>query len=151
MRSNVLVTYAADWSEYHHTQDGWYNLDKLFASEYIDFVGIDAYFPVTRSINSGILPEEIMKGWQSGEGYDYFIDENNSQRQLSAEYAWKNLRYWWENYHRNPDGIITEWQPKMKKIWFTEFGFPSIDKATNQPNIVKYIELGDKEHRNSFE
>lgn len=23
----------------------------------------------------------------------------------------------------------------MKKIWFTEFGFPSIDKATNQPNV----------------
>ncbi len=133
--NNVLVTYAADWSEYHHTQDGWYNLDKLFASEYIDFVGIDAYFPVTRSINSGILPEEIMKGWQSGEGYDYFIDENGGRHQLAADYAWKNLRHWWENYHRNPDGVTTEWQPRMKKIWFTEFGFPSIDKATNQPNI----------------
>ncbi|WP_342268119.1 glycoside hydrolase TIM-barrel-like domain-containing protein [Candidatus Tisiphia endosymbiont of Empis tessellata] len=24
---------------------------------------------------------------------------------------------------------------KNEKIWFTEFGFPSIDKATNQPNI----------------
>ncbi|WP_029374824.1 glycoside hydrolase TIM-barrel-like domain-containing protein [Rickettsia helvetica] len=23
----------------------------------------------------------------------------------------------------------------MKKIWFTEFGFPSIDKALNQPNV----------------
>lgn len=23
----------------------------------------------------------------------------------------------------------------MKKIWFTEFGFPSIDKASNQPNV----------------
>ncbi|HJD57567.1 glycoside hydrolase TIM-barrel-like domain-containing protein [Candidatus Tisiphia endosymbiont of Ptychoptera albimana] len=132
---NVLVTYAADWSEYHHTKDGWYNLDKLFASEYIDFVGIDAYFPVTRTVNSRISSEEIIKGWQSGEGYDYFVDDNNSQRQLSEDYAWKNLRYWWENYHRNPDGITTEWQPKMKKIWFTEFGFPSIDKATNQPNI----------------
>ncbi len=132
---NVLVTYAADWSEYHHTKDGWYNLDKLFASEYIDFVGIDAYFPVTRTVSSGVSSEEIIKGWQSGEGYDYFIDENNSQRQLSADYAWKNLRHWWENYHSNPDGVITEWQPKMKKIWFTEFGFPSIDKATNQPNI----------------
>ncbi|WP_425363496.1 glycoside hydrolase/phage tail family protein [Candidatus Tisiphia endosymbiont of Hybos culiciformis] len=133
--NNVLVTYAADWSEYHHTKDGWYNLDKLFASEYIDFVGIDAYFPATRTVNSGISSEEIIKGWQSGEGYDYFIDEKDNQHQLSADYAWKNLRHWWENYHRNPDGVITEWQPKIKKIWFTEFGFPSIDKATNQPNI----------------
>ncbi|WP_375318905.1 glycoside hydrolase TIM-barrel-like domain-containing protein [Candidatus Tisiphia endosymbiont of Oplodontha viridula] len=133
--NNVFVTYAADWSEYHHTKDGWYNLDKLFASEYIDFVGIDAYFPVTRTVSSGISSKEIIKGWQSGEGYDYFVDEKDNQHQLSADYAWKNLRYWWENYHRNPDGVTTEWQPKMKKIWFTEFGFPSIDKATNQPNI----------------
>lgn len=83
--NNVLVTYA---------QDGWYNLDKLFASEYIDFVGIDAYFPVTRSINSGILLEEIMKGWQSGEGYDYFIDGNGGRHEIAADYAWKNLRHW---------------------------------------------------------
>ncbi|WP_419235592.1 baseplate megatron protein TIM-barrel domain-containing protein [Rickettsia endosymbiont of Nabis limbatus] len=47
--NNVQVTYAADWSEYHHTSGGWYNLDPLFASSYIDFVGIDAYFPLTSS------------------------------------------------------------------------------------------------------
>lgn len=131
----VLVTYAADWSEYHHTEGGWYNLDKLFASEYIDFVGIDAYFPVTRTTHSGISPEDIENGWKSGEGYDYFVDESGGQQKLSNDYAWKNIKYWWENYHRNPDGSTTQWQPKMKKIWFTEFGFPSIDKATNQPNV----------------
>ena len=131
----VLVTYAADWSEYHHTEGGWYNLDPLFASEYIDFVGIDAYFPVTRTTNSGISPEDIAKGCKSGEGYEYFIDHAGQQQALSREYAWKDIKYWWENYHHNPDGSITGWQPKMKKIWFTEFGFPSIDKATNQPNI----------------
>ncbi len=132
---NVLLTYAADWSEYHHTLGGWYNLDKLFASPYLDFIGIDAYFPVTRTTNSMILAEEISKGWNQGEGYDYWIDEKSEKQPLTAEYAWKNIRYWWENYHKNPDGNLTEWQPKLKKIWFTEFGFPSIDKATNQPNI----------------
>ena len=35
----------------------------------------------------------------------------------------------------NPDGKKTPWKPRSKKIWFTEFGFPSIDKATNQPNV----------------
>lgn len=133
--NTVLVTYAADWSEYHHTEGGWYNLDQLFACKYIDFIGIDAYFPVTRTTNSGILLEEIITGYQSGEGYDYFIDNNGDKQTLNANYAWKNLRHWWENYHRNPNGLVTEWQPRMKKIWFTEFGFPSIDKATNQPNI----------------
>nr|WP_096001072.1 glycoside hydrolase TIM-barrel-like domain-containing protein [Rickettsia monacensis] len=66
--SNVQVTYAADWSEYHRTSGGWYNLDPLFTSPYIDFVGIDAYFPLTSSLSSQITKEEIMKGCRSGKG-----------------------------------------------------------------------------------
>ncbi len=133
---NILVTYAADWSEYHHTEGGWYNLDPLWASSDIDFIGIDAYFPVTKTISSVITPEEMYNGWASGEGYDYYVDyKDNSQHPLKPEYAWKNLRYWWENKHKNPNGKTTEWQPRSKPIWFTEFGFPSINKASNQPNI----------------
>ncbi len=30
--SSVKVTYAADWSEYHHTDGGWYHIDPLWAS-----------------------------------------------------------------------------------------------------------------------
>ncbi|HJD56074.1 MAG TPA: glycoside hydrolase TIM-barrel-like domain-containing protein [Rickettsia endosymbiont of Pyrocoelia pectoralis] len=133
--NHVQVTYAADWSEYHHTSGGWYNLDPLFASAYIDFVGIDAYFPLTSSVSSQITKEEIMQNCHSGEGYDYYLDGDGNKQALSAPYAWKNLRYWWENHHYNPDGNRTSWEPKMKKIWFTEFGFPSIDKASNQPNV----------------
>lgn len=32
-------------------------------------------------------------------------------------------------------GNITGWQPRMKPVWFTEFGFPSVDGCTNQPNV----------------
>lgn len=85
--SNVQVTYAADWSEYHHTSGGWYNLDPLFASPYIDFVGIDAYFPLTSSLSSQITKEEIMKGCHTGEGYDYYLDGNGNKQPLSAAYA----------------------------------------------------------------
>lgn len=133
--SNVLVSYAADWSEYHHTDGGWYNLDPLWASPYIDFVGIDSYFPITNTTNSDISKEEIIKGIESGEGYEYYIDADKNKQPLSKAYSWKNLQYWWENIHINPNGEETLWRPKMKNIWFTEFGFPSIDKATNQPNI----------------
>jgi len=133
---NVLVTYAADWSEYHHTEGGWFNLDPLWASPNIDFIGIDAYFPVTDTNSSIITAEEITNGWITGEGYDYYIDRSNGFRyDLSAQYAWKNIKHWWKNTHTNPDGNKTKWQPCSKKIWFTEFGFPSIDKATNQPNV----------------
>lgn len=132
----VLVTYAADWSEYHHTEGGWYNLDELWSSKDIDFIGIDAYFPITDSPLSEISREEIIKGFSSGEGYDYYVDSSSSTSvKLDPKYAWKNVRYWWENHHQNPDGSRTTWIPKSKKIWFTEFGFPSIDKATNQPNV----------------
>lgn len=132
---NVLVTYAADWSEYHHTGDGWYNLDDLWASDAIDFIGIDAYFPATRTTNSNISEEEIIQGFSSGDGIDYRVDTLGNKHPLKPEYAWKNIKFWWENYHCNPDGKFTKWQPRMKKIWFTEFGFPSIDKAPNQPNV----------------
>jgi hypothetical protein len=132
--SNVKISYAADWSEYHHTDGGWYHLDKLWACPYIDFVGIDAYFPLTNNIKENYNEEQIIKGWQQGEGYDYYYD-NNIKKTLSPEYAWKNIKYWWENEHINPNGDKTSWQPKMKKIWFTELGFPSVDCAANQPNI----------------
>ena len=134
---NVKISYAADWSEYHHDDFGVYHLDDLWASSAIDFIGIDAYFPLTNSSGSTYDINVIMNGWKSGEGYDYYFEDSDKKikKQLSPEYAWKNLRYWWENKHLNPNGEITKWIPKSKPIWFTEYGFPSVDSATNQPNV----------------
>ncbi len=131
----VKVTYAADWSEYHHTEGGWHHLDDLWASDHIDMIGIDAYFPLTNSKSSNIAEEEILAGWDKGEGYDYYIDNDGKPQPLEPPYAWKNIEYWWNNFHINPGGAQTKWRPRSKKIWFTEFGFPSIDKASNQPNV----------------
>ncbi|WP_375331238.1 glycoside hydrolase TIM-barrel-like domain-containing protein [Candidatus Tisiphia endosymbiont of Oplodontha viridula] len=141
---NTLVTYAADWTEYHHTNGGWFNLDPLWASPNIDFVGIDAYFPLTEDLpHSQITEELIKKGWESGEGWDYYWDWQRKQKyyfaaespQTPDKYAWKNLQHWWTTVHHNPNGRATNWQPKMKPIWFTEFGFPSVDACSNQPNV----------------
>lgn len=128
-----IVTYAADWSEYHHN-DGFYHMDKLWACKYIDVIGIDAYFPITESKESNISEEEIKNGWNSGEGYDYYLS-NEQRLPLEAKWAWKNLEYWWKNHHIDKNGKATDWIPKSKKIWFTELGFASIDKSTNQPNV----------------
>lgn len=135
--SNVIITYAADWSEYHHTDGGWYNLDPLWASNAIDVIGIDAYFPITEGDKPYYNEQEIIKGWESGEGYEYYYDGDNryTKNSLSSAYAWKNIEYWWKNEHINPDGTNTAWKPKLKKIWFTEYGFPSVDGASNQPNV----------------
>ncbi|PIR39608.1 MAG: hypothetical protein COV35_03635 [Alphaproteobacteria bacterium CG11_big_fil_rev_8_21_14_0_20_39_49] len=135
----VKVTYAADWSEYHHEENGWYNLDPLWASSDIDFVGIDAYFPLTDEPEplAGFTQDELQEGWTSGEGYDWYYSDaqRTTQTALSQEYAWKNIAWWWNNTHTNPDMSATAWTPQMKKIWFTEFGFPSVDGASNQPNV----------------
>ena len=135
--NDVKISYAADWSEYHHDDNGVHHLDDLWASDSIDFIGVDAYFPLTNNAGSTYDVNEIMKGWQSGEGYDYYYEDSDKKvkKQLSPEYAWKNLRHWWENKHKNPDGKLTKWVPKSKPIWFTEYGFPSVDSSTNQPNV----------------
>ncbi len=139
MGSGVKVTYAADWSEYHHTDEGWYNLDPLWASSNIDFIGIDAYFPLTDVPQNelGYDIPTIKQGWTSGEGYDWYYSdpERTTKVNLEAKYAWKNLDWFWKNSHVNPDTNSTAWTPQSKKIWFTEFGFPSVDGATNQPNV----------------
>jgi hypothetical protein len=61
-------------------------------------------------------------------------------------FAFKKLRWWWNNTHRAvydagdgagtaPHGPTTQWAPHSKSIVLLEYGFPTIDKATNQPNV----------------
>ncbi len=134
--ANVKVSYAADWSEYHST-NGWYQLDPLWASADIDFVAIDAYFPLTNAPQNEIMRQDIIDGWTSGEGYDFYYtdSERTTTAPLDPAYAWKNLDWWWNHTHTNPDSVTTGWVPQSKPIWFTEFGFPSVDGCSNQPNV----------------
>jgi hypothetical protein len=135
--ASVKVTYAADWSEYHHADGGWYNLDPLWASSDIDFIGIDAYFPLTDTPQNVYNIDNVKAGWTSGEGYDfYYVDgTRTATAPLAQEFAWKNIEWWWKNIHTNPNSSATPWMPMSKPIWFTEYGFPSVDGATNQPNV----------------
>ena len=140
MGGSTDLTYAADWSEYHST-NGWFNLDPLWASNDIDFVGIDAYFPLTDDLPQSQINEQAIKdGWESGEGWDYYYTDSAARTGKTsyggdATFAWKNLEYWWKNTHTNPDTAQTAWTAKMKPVWFTEMGFPSVDGAANQPNV----------------
>lgn len=133
---DVIITYAANWSEYH-TVDGISRpLDELWAHNAIDVVGIDAYFPLTDSTDIRISRKDIYQKWTSGEGWDYYISNGTLIKfnQNEPWNIWKNIKYWWESEHW-VGSEKTNWQPKMKPIWFTEFGFASIDKASNEPNV----------------
>lgn len=146
----VTVTYAADWSEYH-SYDGWYNMDELWSSQFIDVVGIDAYFPLNDGPEPpfGYSAEDVMGGWSSGVGYDYFYDYSKSEPEKvkynDSRYAWKNIEKWWSETHINPGGSKTKWEPKMKKIWFTEYGFPSMNGCANEPNV--FVDKGSIESK----
>ena len=41
----------------------------------------------------------------------------------------------------SPQGPQTEWVAQSKSIIFLEYGFPSVDKATNQPNVFFDAEI----------
>jgi hypothetical protein len=135
--TSVEIGYAADWTEYH-SKEGLYNLDPLWTDNNIDFVGIDAYFPLTPDLpQSQIYHDKIVEYWEKAEGWDYYWNEDRTVKTFysGSTFAWKNVAAWWNSTHTNPDGAGTGWTPKLKKIFFTEVGFPSVDGAANQPNV----------------
>ncbi len=154
--TSCTVTYASDWSEYRYNDRGGANvdfpLDALWADSNIDAVGIDAYFPVTDADRSLTDPATIGAGWGSGELISYFYASeadrdlpgrgaNRIQSPISEPFwAIKDLRWWWDNTHTPrvagvPTGLATAWTPRMKPIWLTEYGFPSVHCSPNRPNV----------------
>ena len=58
----------------------------------------------------------------------------------------KQLRWFWNNAHQavyddgdgsgwSPHGPVTEWSAQSKSIITLEYGYSSVDKATNEPNV----------------
>ena len=162
---NVKVGYAADWSEYHGyqpagTNDKLFHLDPLWASDDIDFIGIDNYMPMSdwrdgddhldAEFESIYNLDYLAANVAGGEGYDwYYHSPEAAEAQLRTPitdgegepwiWRYKDLRNWWlRAHHDRVDGVRallpTAWQPGSKPIWFTEVGCAAVDKATNEPN-----------------
>jgi hypothetical protein len=100
-------------------------------------IGIDAYFPLSDTPQNSYDIDTLIDGWTEGEGYDWYYSDSGrtTKASLGPAYAWKNLAWFWENNHINPDSETTDWIPESKPVWFTEYGFPSVDGAANQPNV----------------
>jgi hypothetical protein len=164
---SAKIGYAADWSEYfgHQPADGsgdvHFHLDPLWASDDIDFVGIDYYPPLADWRDGDHLdsayagPHDaayIDANIEGGEGFDWYYasgpDRTAQTRTPITDGAcsepWvfrpKDLRNWWENAHHNrPGGVrsgsATAWVPESKPIRLIEFGCPAVDKGANSPNL----------------
>jgi hypothetical protein len=87
----------------------------------------------------------------NGSGLIVSLPQGDRRAQARNQYypgqqilANKQLRWWWNNFHYAvydtgsgwaPQGLPSAWLPRSKSITFAEYGFPSCDKGTNQPNV----------------
>ncbi|QDJ96518.1 gene transfer agent host specificity protein [Xanthomonas phage Xoo-sp13] len=153
-----LVSYAADWTEYHSQQypNGTlrFNLDPLWADPNIDFVGIDNYLPIadvrdTDDANLIYNIDYLKSNIEGGELFDwYYVDRTQNIKQPITDgsygkpwvYRQKDIRSWWGNPHFErvngvESNVPTSYVPSSKPIWFTEYGCAAINRAPNQPNV----------------
>ena len=166
--SGTKVSYAADWTEYGaHVLGGGaevrFPLDVLWASPAVDFVGVDAYFPlsdwrdgtahadadIARSVHD---LDYLRARVASGEAWDwYYANDDAREAQLrtpitDGTYAkpWvfrsKDLLNWWSHAHVERVGGVelstpTSWIAQGKPIWLMEVGCPAVDRGANAPNV----------------
>ncbi|WP_143144228.1 glycoside hydrolase family 113 [Flaviramulus basaltis] len=75
------LTYAANWNEFDRTP---------FWSK-LDYIGIDAYFPVSQSKTPTL--EECLKGWEKHKKEIISISKNNNKPILFTEYGYRSVDY----------------------------------------------------------
>lgn len=143
--------------------DFFFHLDPLWSSPSVDAVAIDNYMKLS-DWRDGRTHLDFLDGHKSiyskaylsgnvegGEDYDwYYASPADRDAQIRTPitdgagkpwvYRTKDFKNWWLNQHCDRPGGVesgspTGWVPQSKPILFTEYGFPSVDKATNQPNV----------------
>ena len=166
--ASVKVSYGADWTEYGaHVLGGGaevrFPLDAVWASPNIDFIGIDAYFPLSdwrdgmthadASLAASVHDLNYLRaGVASGEGFDWYYADSAgraAQQRLPITdgaygkpwiYRPKDLLGWWSSAHVERVGgrevaRPTAWVAQSKPFWFTEIGCPAVDRGANAPNV----------------
>ncbi|MBL8590874.1 MAG: glycoside hydrolase/phage tail family protein [Methylobacteriaceae bacterium] len=165
--ATTRVSYAADWTEYGaHVIGGGaeirFPLDVVWSSPSVDFVGVDAYWPLTdwRDGRDHLDAEEaasiydrafLSRRVSSGPDFDwYYASPADRAAQLRTPisdgaygkpwiYRSKDLVGWWSNAHVERVGGVettaTNWTAMSKPIWLVEIGCPAVDRGANQPNV----------------
>ena len=169
------ISYAADWTEYgaHVLGDGAevrFPLDVVWTSPSVDFVGIDAYWPLSDWRDGPHLDENeaddiydlayLTRRVGAGEAYDWFYaDDEARKNQIRTPIAdgaygkpWvfrqKDLVGWWSNAHVERVGgfelaSATGWIACGKPIWLVETGCPAVDRGANAPNVFPDVKSSE--------
>lgn len=97
--------------------------------------------PLTDSEEVDISINEIKADFYSGEGYDYYLSYTGESFEFNNDCdRWKDLTGWFSSEHWawDPESEVsykTAWVAESKKVIFSEFGFRSVELASNTPNV----------------
>jgi hypothetical protein len=133
--NSVKISYAANWTEYSCAED-WHHLDNLWADKNIDYIGIDAYFPIKMAALGQNANLNNHNSCEEGKQPQQKAKATSDKNSITCSQV-KDIKHWWASYHINPNHVRTAWKPKMKPITFTEIGFTAIDNTTEAP--YKYL------------
>tara|TARA_R110002051_G_scaffold149720_1_gene222269 strand:+ start:90 stop:1061 length:972 start_codon:yes stop_codon:yes gene_type:complete len=106
------LTYAANWDEYSKT-NFW---------EHLDYIGIDAYFPLSEEKNPTI--EELKAGWKNWKDAIVKLSQEKNKQVLFTEYGYRSMDYnakkpWLVD--RNQEKVNLEAQVIATKVIIEEF------------------------------
>lgn len=133
MLPSALISYAADWSEYHSDRNGgqvYFHMDSLWSSANVDFIGIDNYLPLSdwrpgtdhvdydaaAGVTSAYSLDYLKSQIEGGEYWDYYYaSEADRDAQVRTPiydgahgedwiFRQKAIRDWWSNAHHNRPG-----------------------------------------------
>ena len=106
------LTYAANWDDY----------DQVTFWKELDFIGVDAYFPLSESKSPTV--EELKKGWQPWKAKMKVISEENNKPIIFTEYGYRSVDYtakkpWMVD--RTNEAVNLKAQANAKEAIFSEF------------------------------
>lgn len=106
------LTYAANWDEYPRTTF-W---------EHLDFIGIDAYFPLSEERTPSV--EQLRTAWQKHKDKISGLSQALNRPVIFTEYGYRSMDYTAKKpwlVDRNQDSVNFEGQVNAKKAIFEEF------------------------------
>ncbi|WP_298477627.1 glycoside hydrolase [uncultured Maribacter sp.] len=106
------LTYAANWDEY----------PKVIFWDQLDYIGIDAYFPLSESKTPSV--KELKEGWQPWKNKIKSLSNATSKSVLFTEFGYRSMDYTAKKpwlVDRTDEGVNLIAQANAKEAIFSEF------------------------------